>query len=54
LFEFVPDAYWLTDINGTIQEANRAAGSLLNISPRFLIGKPLSVFVKPEELKNSC
>lgn len=51
LFEFVPDAYWLTDINGTIQEANRAAGSLLNISPRFLIGKPLSVFVKPEELK---
>ena len=51
LFEFVPDAYWLTDINGTIQEANRAAGSLLNISPRFLIGKPLSVFVKPEFLK---
>jgi PAS domain S-box-containing protein len=51
LFEFVPDAYWLTDINGTIQEANRAAGNLLNISPRFLIGKPLSVFVKPQELK---
>ena len=51
LFEFVPDAYLLTDINGTILEANRAAGSLLNISPRFLIGKPLSVFVKPEELK---
>jgi PAS domain S-box-containing protein len=51
LFEFVPDAYWLTDINGTIQEANRAAGSLLNISPRFLLGKPLTVFVKPQELK---
>lgn len=51
LFEFVPDAYWLTNIYGTIQEANRAAGSLLNISPRFLVGKPLSVFVKPQELK---
>ena len=51
LFEFVPDAYWLTDIYGTIQEANRAAGTLLNISPRFLVGKPLSVFVKPQELK---
>ena len=51
MFEFVPDAYWLTDINGTIQEAIRAAGSLLNISPRFLVGKPLSVFIKPQELK---
>jgi PAS domain S-box-containing protein len=51
LFEFVPDAYLMTDIYGTIQEANRAAGSLLNISPRFLIGKPLSAFVKPQELK---
>jgi PAS domain S-box-containing protein len=51
LFEFVPDAYLMTDIYGTIQEANRAAGSLLNISPRFLIGKPLTAFVKPQELK---
>ena len=51
LFEFVPDAYLMTDIYGTILEANRAAGSLLNISPRFLIGKPLAVFVKPQELK---
>lgn len=51
LFEFVPDAYLMTDINGTIQEANRAAGSLLKISPRFLVGKPLTVFVKPQELE---
>jgi PAS domain S-box-containing protein len=51
LFEFVPDAYLMTDINGTIQEANGAAGSLLNISPRFLIGKPLTVLVKSQELK---
>jgi len=51
LFEFVPDAYLMTDIYGTIQEANRAAASLLNVPPRFLVGKPLSVFVKPQELK---
>lgn len=51
LFEFVPDAYLMTDINGTIQEANRAAGSLLKISPRFLVGKPLTVFIKPQELE---
>jgi PAS domain-containing protein len=40
-----------TTVYGTILEANRAAGSLLNISPRFLLGKPLAVFVKPEFLK---
>lgn len=51
LFEFVPDAYLVTDTEGTIREANRAAGSLFNLSPRFLIGKPLTVFVTSQELQ---
>lgn len=45
LFEFAPEAYLLTDPNGVIQEANRAAATLLNISHNFLIGKPLIIFV---------
>ncbi len=31
LFEFAPDGYLVTDLLGVIQEANRAAGLLLNI-----------------------
>ena len=49
LFEFAPDAYLVTDINGVIQEANRAASTLLNSSPPFLVGKPLSLYVAEEE-----
>lgn len=49
LFEFAPDGYLVTDINGTVQEANRAAANLLNVSQRFLVGKPLIIFVKEDE-----
>jgi PAS domain S-box-containing protein len=45
LFEFAPDGYFVTDANGIIQEANRAAGELLRVPLRFLIGKPLGLFV---------
>ena len=45
LFEFAPDAYLVTDENGTIREANYTAASLLGVSQRFLVGKPLSIFV---------
>jgi PAS domain S-box-containing protein len=45
LFELAPDGYLVTDVNGKIQEANLAAASMLNIEPRFLVGKPLSVFI---------
>jgi PAS domain S-box-containing protein len=44
LFEFAPDAYLVTDIEGTIQEANRAASKLLDVSQQFLVGKPLNLF----------
>jgi PAS domain S-box-containing protein len=48
LFEFAPDGYVVTDANGIIQEANRAAGELLRVPLRFLIGKPLGLFVTRE------
>ena len=49
LFEFAPDGYLVTDTNGTIWEANRAAAVLLNVPQKFLVGKPLIVFVaKPQ------
>jgi PAS domain S-box-containing protein len=49
LFEFAPDGYLVTDVEGTIQEANRAAATLLGLSAKFLTGKPLGVFVAGEE-----
>ena len=49
LFEFVPDGYLLTDVHGTIRQANRAAAELLKVEPRFLVGKPLSVFMTKDE-----
>lgn len=42
LFEFAPDGYLVTDKDGAILEANRAAGTLLNVSQQFLVGKPLT------------
>ncbi len=49
LFEFAPDGYLVTDTKGTIQEANRAAASLLNVRQDFLVGKPLAIFVAQED-----
>ncbi|MBW4638893.1 MAG: PAS domain-containing protein [Gloeocapsa sp. UFS-A4-WI-NPMV-4B04] len=49
LFDFAPHGYLVTDPNGIIQEANRAAANLLNISQQFLIGKPLIIFVIEEQ-----
>ncbi len=48
LFEFAPDGYLVTDINGTIQEANRAAARMFNVEQRFLVGKPLVNFIGGE------
>ncbi len=49
LFQLAPEAYLVTDVAGKIWEANQAAAELLNISQEHLIGKPLVVFVAPEE-----
>ena len=48
LFEFAPDGYLVTDADGTIQEANEAAASLLGVRQDFLVGKPVVVFVAGE------
>ena len=48
LFELAPDGYLVTDLHGTIQEANRAAAALLNIMPHRLPGVPLVVFIASE------
>ena len=44
LFQHAPVPYLVTDVFGTIREANRAAGSLLQCRESWLIGKPLLVF----------
>lgn len=48
LFEFAPDGYLVTDLEGTIREANRVAASLLGVRQGFLAGKPLFVYVGEE------
>jgi PAS domain S-box-containing protein len=45
LVDAMPDAYVVSKPDSTIVEANRAAAQLFNVSQRFLVGKPLSVFV---------
>jgi PAS domain S-box-containing protein len=44
LFEFAPDAYFITDSHGVIREANLAASQLLGVPSQFLVGKPLPNF----------
>jgi len=49
LFELAPDGYLVTDLNGAIQEANRAAVGLLQVTPKAIRRKPLAVYVDPPE-----
>lgn len=49
LFEEAPDGYIVTDDLGIVQEANHAAAALLNISQKFLIGKPLINYIHNSE-----
>ncbi|HEX8432558.1 MAG TPA: PAS domain-containing protein, partial [Longimicrobium sp.] len=48
LFHVAPDAYLVTTADATIREANDAAGALLGVAPTRLRGKPLSLFVARE------
>jgi PAS domain S-box-containing protein len=52
LFDFAPDAYLVTDIEGKILEANRTAANLFKISPKFLKGKLLVHFI-PENQRRA-
>ncbi|MEH2254577.1 sensor domain-containing protein [Nostoc sp.] len=49
LFEFAPDGYLVTDTAGTIQEANHAAATLLGVHQKYLVGKPLIVFIAEQD-----
>ncbi len=49
LFDLAPGGYLVTDQNGAIREANRAAAEMLGVSAERLAGKPLLVFVAKEE-----
>ena len=49
LFEMAPDAYLITDSQGVISEANKACTAMLRMERKFLIGKPLQVFIPADE-----
>jgi two-component system, cell cycle sensor histidine kinase and response regulator CckA len=49
LFEFAPDGYLVTTIQGVIQSANRASEILFNLRRERLVGKPLLVLVTEAE-----
>lgn len=48
LFDFAPDAYLVTDIDGRIVQANRAAIALLQDSARRIMGKFIISYIEPE------
>ena len=45
LFDVAPDSYFVTDRMGAIRDVNAAAGAMLDIETRFLLGKPLAAVV---------
>lgn len=49
LLDLAPDAYLLTDLEGTVLDANAAAADLLSVQRDVLIGRPLSFFIWPED-----
>ena len=49
LFHFAPHANLVTDLEATVCEANGAAARLLHTPERFLVGKPLALFVVAED-----
>src|SRR5436305_9558864 len=46
LFEEAPFGYLVTDVNGVVEEANRAAGDLLGVRQDRVTGKPFAVFLE--------
>ncbi|MDJ0706399.1 MAG: PAS domain-containing protein [Leptolyngbyaceae cyanobacterium MO_188.B28] len=49
LLNFTSDCCLVTDSKFIIQGADRTAANLLNVAQRYLVGKPLTVFVALEE-----
>jgi signal transduction histidine kinase len=50
-FVNAPDAYVVTDLSGTTQEANLRAAGLFNVAPQFLAGRPLVSFVSRQDTR---
>lgn len=48
IFEQSPEAYVITEADGTIRDANPAAVDILQCRRRYLRGKPLATFVALE------
>lgn len=46
LFDFAPDGYVITDLQGLIIEANYAAAALFQTPREFLTGKPFPSFIE--------
>jgi PAS domain S-box-containing protein len=49
LFEFALDGYLVTDLEGIICEANRAAADLFSAKQQSLMGKPLISLIDPKD-----
>ncbi|ODG97568.1 histidine kinase [Nostoc sp. KVJ20] len=49
LFKFAPDGYLVTDAAGIIQEANQAAAKLLAVRQKYLVNKPLILFISRQD-----
>ncbi|WP_375472668.1 putative bifunctional diguanylate cyclase/phosphodiesterase [uncultured Nostoc sp.] len=49
LFDFAPDAYLVTDTAGKILEANNAAATMFSVHLKYLVGKPLIVFIAQQD-----
>ncbi|MBN3924033.1 PAS domain S-box protein [Nostoc sp. NMS4] len=45
LFDLAPDAYLVIDLVGIIKEANYVAAALLSVRQKYLVGKPLILFI---------
>jgi PAS domain S-box-containing protein len=46
LFEEAPFGYLVTDVHGTVEEANRAAAEMFGVPQDLLPGKPLAVYLE--------
>ena len=51
LFDFAPDGYLVTDLDGKILEANRAAAAMFGVTQDSLEGKPLILFLAEGDRK---
>jgi len=49
LFDEAPFGYLVTDLKGIVEEANRAASTLLGVSQEHLAGKPLFLYLAPQD-----